>query len=55
MLLLVNSLYEKNVMDSQNRRNFDSVRAVCNLHSCYMKNAFVFRQFEANKVFLVYY
>ena len=29
MLLLINSLHEKGITDSQDRRNFDSARAIC--------------------------
>ena len=40
MLLIVSKLKEKNVIESQDRHNFD----ICNLYSCYMKNAPVFSQ-----------
>ena len=40
MLLLVNKLQEENVIESQDRHNFD----ICNLYSCYMKNTPVFSQ-----------
>ena len=32
MLLLDNNLHEKSITGSQDRRNFDSARAICNLH-----------------------
>ena len=34
MYLLVNTLHEKRVIESQNKKNF-AARADCNLHSCY--------------------
>lgn len=46
MLLLVNKLKEKNVIESQDRHNFD----ICNLYSCYMKNAPV----SANQTYLIF-
>ena len=49
ILFLINKLLEKNITESQNRRNFDGSRVlfvictpVSTLHSCYMKNALVF-------------
>ena len=39
MLLLVNNLHEKRIVESQYGRNFDTARAICDLYSCYMKNA----------------
>ena len=35
MLLLVNNFQGKNITESQNRRNFESVRVICNLNSCH--------------------
>ena len=32
-----------------------TARAICNLHSCYMKNAFVFSQSDARNFFQVHY
>ena len=55
MYLLVNTLHEKRVTESQNKQNF-AARAlivictrVITLHSCYMKNALVFSQKNINK------
>ena len=55
MFLLVNTLHEKRVTESQNKQNF-AARAlivictrVTTLHSCYMKNALVFSQKNINK------
>ena len=49
ILFLINKLLEKNITESQNRRNFDGSRAlfvictrVLTLHWCYMKNSLVF-------------
>ena len=59
--LLVNNVHEKNIAESQDRRNFESVRAICNLHSCYNfalvlhENAPVFSQSEASNFFHVHY
>ena len=35
MLLLVNNFQGKNITERQNRRNFESVRVICNLNSCH--------------------
>ena len=32
-----------------------TARAICNLHSCYMKNALVFSQSDARNYFQVHY
>ena len=55
MFLLVNTLHEKRVTESQKKQNF-AARAlivictrVTTLHSCYMKNALVFSQKNINK------
>ena len=32
-----------------------TARAICNLHSCYMKNALVFSQSDARNFFQVHY
>ena len=57
MLLLINSLHEKGITDSQDRRNFDSARylsvwsRVTTLHSFHKKNTLVFGQSEARNFF----
>ena len=58
MLLLVNNLQGKNITESQNRRNFESVRVICNLNSCHNfalvlhENALFFSQSEARNFFM---
>ena len=47
MLLLVNNLHEKRIVESQYGRNFGTARAICDLYSCYMKNALVVCQSNA--------
>ena len=37
MLLLVNNVHEETSQRVKTDVNFDSARAVCNLHSCYMR------------------
>ena len=51
MLLHVNNLHEKRIKESQNGRNF-AAGAICNLHSCYIKNALVFSQSAALNFFM---
>ena len=57
MLFLINSLHEKGITDSQDRRNFDSARylsvwsRVTTLHSFHKKNTLVFGQSEARNFF----
>ena len=51
MLLHVNNLHEKRIKESQNGRNF-AARAICNLHTCYIKNALVFSQSAALDFFM---
>ena len=43
---------QKSIPESQDRQNFDSGHAICNLHLCYMKNALVFSQSEAYNCFM---
>ena len=58
MLLPSNNIHEKGISQRQGKRNFDSVRASCNLYyvsaldSCYMTNALDFSQSEARKFFV---
>ena len=68
MLLLVNNFQGKNITESQNRRNFESVRVICNLNSCHNfaqlcttlhnfalvlhENALFFSQSEARNFFM---
>ena len=35
MLLPSNNIHEKGISQRQGKRNFDSVRAICNLYSCF--------------------
>ena len=35
LVSLVDNLHEKRTTESQDIRNFDSARAICNFHSCY--------------------
>ena len=50
MMLLVNNLHEKRIIEDQDGRNIGSARAfilVATLHSCHMKNTIVFSQSDA--------
>ena len=35
MLLLVNNLHEKRIVESQDGQSFGTARAICDLYSCY--------------------
>ena len=35
MLLLVNNLHEKRIVESQDGQSFGTTRAICDLYSCY--------------------
>ena len=58
MLLLINNIHEKGISQRQGKRNFDSVRAICNLYSCFIPalhssyTALGFSQSEARKFFV---
>ena len=52
MLLLVNNLHEKCVIESQDGLNFGSTCAIRNLHVQYMKNAVVFSQSDVPNFFM---
>ena len=47
-------IIKRSITECQERRTFDGTHAICNLHSCYMKNALVISQSESHN-FLHYY
>ena len=51
MLLLVNNFQEERITESRYGRNFGSARAVCDLHSCYMR----IHSFSANQLRLFFF
>ena len=58
MMLLVNNLHEKRIIEGQDGRIIGSARAfilVATLHSCHMKNTIVFSQSDACDFFHLYY
>ena len=58
LLLLVTNFQGKNITERQNRRNFESVRVICNLNSCHNfalvlhENALFFSQSQARNFFM---
>ena len=44
-------IMKRSIKECQERRTFDGTHAICNLHSCYMKNALVISQSESHNFF----